>query len=138
MGNGIRSATIASAVYFLLLFTLGFALGTIRVLFIVPQIGQFLAVMAEVPVMLTAAFFICRWAVQRWHVPPKTAIRWGMVMWFLALLIAFETLLGITVFGRTVGEQWAAFGTPPGLAGLLAQFVAALLPVFIGAHEPKL
>ena len=137
MRNGTRSAAIAGAVYFLLLFALGFVLGTIRVLFVVPQIGQFLAVIAEVPVMLTAAFLICRWTVQRWHVPPKTAIRWGMVLWFLALLIVFETLLGIAIFGRMVGEQWAAFGAPPGIVGLLAQFVAALLPVFIGAHEPK-
>ena len=137
MRNGIRSAAIAGAVYFLLLFALGFVLGTIRVLFIVPQIGQFLAVIAEVPVMLTAAFLISRWTVQRWQVPPDTAIRWGMVLWFLALLIVFETSLGIAIFGRTVGEQWAAFGTPPGLVGLLAQFVAALLPVFIGVHEPK-
>lgn len=137
MGHGIRRAAIAGAVYFLLLFALGFALGTIRVLFFVPKFGQLFAVIAEMPVMLIAAFFICRWAVQHWHVPPAAAIRWGMVIWFLALLITFETSLSLTLFGRTVDEQWAAFGTPPGLVGLLAQGIASLLPVFIGAHEQK-
>lgn len=137
MGHGIRRAAIAGAAYFLLLFAVGFALGTLRVLFVVPRIGQFFAVIAEMPLMLIAAFFICRWAVRHWHVPPAATIRWGMVIWFLALLITFETMLSLTLFGRTIDEQWVAFGTPPGLVGLLAQCIAALLPVLIGAHEQK-
>jgi hypothetical protein len=111
---------------------LGFALGTIRVIFIAPRFGQLAAIFAEVPIMLVAAFFVCRWAVGHWQVPGTIAIRWAMVVWFLALLFTFETLLGAALFGRTVADQWGTLATPPGLLGLSAQLISALLPVLLG------
>lgn len=129
-----RALTAASA-YFLALFTLGFVLGTIRVLFVVPHFGVLAATLAEVPVMLMAAFFACRWTIWRWQVPRTIGSRWAMVLWFLAWLVAFETALGATLFGRSVAEQWAVFATPAGLVGLSAQIIASLLPVFVGRGE---
>lgn len=134
-GVDLKRALIAGTAYFLALFALGFVLGTIRVLFVAPHFGQFAATFAEVPVMLTAAFFACRWATGRWQVPRTIAIRWAMVLWFLALLLLFETLLGTTLFARTVAEQWAALATPAGLLGLSAQILAALLPLFVSKGE---
>lgn len=131
-----RTLTAASA-YFLALFTLGFVLGTIRVLFVVPHFGELAATLAEVPVMLMAALFACRWAISHWQVPRTIGSRWAMVLWFLALLFALETILGATLFGRSVAEQWAAFASPAGLVGLSAQIIAALLPVFVGRDEPS-
>ena len=129
-----RALTSASA-YVLTLFALGFVLGTIRVLFVVPHIGELAATIAEVPVMLTAAYFTCRWAIRRWQVPSTIAIRLAMVLWFLALLFVFETLLGATLFGRSVAEQWTALGSPAGLVGISTQIIAALLPLFVSKGE---
>lgn len=129
-----RALTSASA-YVLTLFALGFVLGTIRVLFVVPHIGELAATIAEVPVMLTAAYFTCRWAIRQWQVPSTIAIRLAMVLWFLALLFVFETLLGATLFGRSVAEQWTALGSPAGLVGISAQIIAALLPLFVSKGE---
>ena len=129
-----RALTSASA-YVLTLFALGFVLGTIRVLFVVPHIGELAATIAEVPVMLTAAYFTCRWAIRRWQVPSTIAIRLAMVLWFLALLFVFETLLGATLFGRSVAEQWTALGSPAGLVGISAQIIAALLPLFVSKGD---
>lgn len=123
---------IAGTAYFVALFSLGFVLGTIRVVFVAPRFGQLTATFAEVPVMLTVAFFACRWATRRWQVPRTIAIRWAMALWFLALLTFFEMLLGATLFARTLAEQWAALATPSGLLGLSAQIIAALLPLFVG------
>lgn len=131
----MKPALTAGGAYFFALFALGFILGTIRVMVVTPRFGEFVATSAEVPVMLTAAFLACRWAVRRWQVPRTIAIRWTMVLWFLALLFAFEALLGATLFERSVGEQWAAFGTPAGLIGLSAQIIAALFPLFVGKGE---
>jgi hypothetical protein len=128
----VKRALIAGAAYFLALFASGFVLGTVRVMFITPRTGELLATLMEVPVMLIVAFFICRWMVRQWHVPRGIAVRWIMVPWFLALLMIFETLLGIMLFGRTVTEQWAALSSPAGMLGLSAQIVAALLPLFVG------
>ncbi len=127
------SRTLTSAtVYCLALFALGFVLGTIRVLFLAPQIGEMGATLVEVPVMLGAAFFLCRWVVGRWLVSPELAARCGMAFWFLVLLFLLETLVGVALFGRTMSDTLAGLATPAGLIGLTAQVIAALLPLFVG------
>lgn len=118
-----------------MLFALGFLLGTIRVIFVAPRIGELAATIMEVPVMLVAAYFACRWAIRRWQVPPAIAARVAMVPWFLSLLFVFEALLGLALFGRSVSEQWAAFRTPAGLVGLSAQIIASLLPLIVVKGE---
>jgi hypothetical protein len=133
--SDLKRALIAGTAYFLALFALGFVLGTIRVVFVAPRFGQLAGTFAEVPVMLTAAYLICRWALRHWKVPRTIAIRWAMVLHFLALLFAFETLVGLTLFGRPLSEQWAALVTLAGLLGLSSQLIAALLPVFVGTRE---
>jgi hypothetical protein len=127
---------ISATVYFVALFALGFILGTIRVLFVVPRIGLFGATLAEVPLMLMAAFFMCRWSIERWQVPPTLSLRWAMSLWFLVLLARFETLVGVALFGRTLAGTWAGLATPAGLLGLSAQVIAAVLPLFIGRGNP--
>ena len=131
MGTGLKRALISAAVYFLVLFALGFVLGTVRVVFVIPRFGQLAATLAELPVMLVAAYFICHWVLRHWLVPWRYEIRWAMVLLFLVLLGAFETLLGL-MLGRTLSDQWAALLTYAGLLGLLAQVIAGLLPVFVG------
>lgn len=128
----MKRAYTAATAYFLALFALGFVLGTIRVLFVAPRLGDLRATLLEVPVMLYAAFFLCRWAAERWQVRPTLSARWAMVLWFLVLLALFETVLGVVLFGRTLTGTWAALATPAGLIGLTAQIIAALLLLFVG------
>jgi hypothetical protein len=134
-GIDLKRALTAGTAYFLILFALGFVLGTLRVVVLAPQFGQLIATTAEVPVMLAAAFYVCRWSVRHWQVPSESAIRWAMVVWFLALLFTFETLLGALLFGRMPTEQWAALATLVGMLGLCAQIIAAILPVFVARDE---
>jgi hypothetical protein len=131
----VKRALIAASAYFLGLFALGFLLGTIRVVFVAPRFGELAATIAEVPVMLIAAYFACGWAIRRWQVPSAIAVRLAMVPWFLALLFTFETVLGATLFGRSLAEQWTALGSPAGLVGISAQIIAALLPLFVGKGD---
>ena len=132
LGTDLKRALTSATVTFLLLFTLGFVFGTIRVVYLTPRLGALAATSAEAPVMLIAAFFLTRWSVRHWRVSHKGGVRWAMVLWFLALLGLFETLLGAALFGRTAAEQWGALATHAGLVGLSAQLIAALLPVFVG------
>lgn len=128
----MKRALLAATAFFIALFALGFVLGTIRVLFVAPQVGSLIAVLMEVPVMLFAALYACRLTVRRWRVPDALAIRGAMVAWFLMLLAAFETTLGKLLFEQTLAEQAAALATSAGLIGISAQIAAALLPLFIG------
>ena len=124
----MKRALLAATAFFIALFALGFVLGTIRVLFVAPQVGSLIAVLMEVPVMLHA----CRLTVRRWRVADTLAIRGAMVVWFLMLLAVFEATLGKLLFERTLAEQMAALATSAGLIGISAQIAAALLPLFIG------
>lgn len=133
----MKRALSAATAYCLLLFALGFVLGTIRVLFVAPRIGVLGATLVEVPLMLTAAYYICRWAIRRWHVPPALLARGAMALWFLVLLAIFETLVGVALFGRTLAETWSGLATSAGLIGLAAQILAALLPLVIGRTGPR-
>jgi hypothetical protein len=128
----MKPAITATTAYFLILFALGFVLGTFRVTLIAPRFGAFAATLAEVPIMLIAAYFACRWVARRWHVPRATLVRTTMVFWFLVLLFLFETLFGALLFGRTFSDQWATLTTAAGLLGLSAQIIAALLPLVVG------
>ena len=127
----MQRALIAATVYFLALFALGFVFGTARVLFVAPRFGELAATLAEVPLMLIAAYLLCSLALRHWQITTKISTRWAMVIWFLSLLITFETLLGALLFSRSLGEQVAMVTTLAGMAGLSAQIIAALLPVFV-------
>ena len=131
----MKRALVAATVYLLVLFALGFVLGAIRVVFVAPRFGQLAATIAEVPVMLASAFFLCRWVILHWQVQRTAAIRWAMVVWFLTLLLLLEALLGLMIFARSLAEQWTALATSAGLLGLSAQIIAALMPVFVGREK---
>jgi len=53
----------AGALYAIIVFVIGFILGTMRLLLLVPRLGATTAVIFESPVMLAASWFVCRWCV---------------------------------------------------------------------------
>ena len=78
----------AGVLYFALVFGAGFALGTIRVLWIVPELGTRLAELMEAPFMLIVTIAPARWVVRRLGVPPpETCSRLGMSISALGLLL---------------------------------------------------
>lgn len=127
----MKRALIAASVYSLALMILGFALGTLRVFVVAPHIGALNATLLELPFMLIAAFLVCRYSIRRCQVPNALAARSLMAVWFLSLLLGFETLAGLILFGRTLIEQSVAMTAPEALAGLAAQVIAAMLPMII-------
>lgn len=134
----MKRAIIAGSIYFVILFAIGFAFGTIRVLVLAPRFGDLAATMVEVPIMLGAAFLVCRWVIRRWQVTARWSHRWTMVVIFLLLLVLFETGLGALLFNRSIAGQFAVLATAAGVLGLSAQIVAALFPVFLaGAPETQ-
>ena len=55
----------AGAAYFAIVFVVGFALGTIRTLWLVSRLGVRAAELLEMPVMVFASFLVARWIVAR-------------------------------------------------------------------------
>ena len=125
----MRAALWAGAAYFGIVFALGFALGTVRVLAVARYLGEFGAVLIELPAMLAASWFACRWLVRACGVPPAFWPRAAMGAVAFALLIAAEFALGTLLFGRSLREQALDFGEPARVAGLAAQILFAAFPL---------
>jgi hypothetical protein len=124
----VFQATRAGALYAIIVFLIGFILGTIRVLLVVPRLGETAAVIIEAPIMLAASWFVCRWCVDRLDIRRSVPARSLMGLVALLVLMSAEVGLG-AVLGRSLVAQFAAYGSAAGAIGLAAQVVFATFPV---------
>jgi hypothetical protein len=124
-------ATKAGAFYAIIVFVIGFILGTIRVLLLAPRLGETIAVIVEAPVILAASWFVCRWCVDRLDVRRTVSARSLMSLVAFLVLISVEVGMG-AMFGRSLGDQLAAFKLSPGAIGLGTQVIFAMFPVIQG------
>jgi hypothetical protein len=118
----------AGAAYFLAVFAAGFVLGTLRVLVLVPRVGEAAAVMIELPLILVVAWIVCRWLVRRLSVPAAAGARLTMGGFAFALLLAAELALSFFVFGRSPAEHWQHYRSLAGALGLVGQIAFAAFP----------
>lgn len=117
--------------YFALVFALGFLLGAVRTLFVqdAPSGGRLLGVLIELPIMLGASWFLCRYVVRRFAVASTVAARAVMGGLAFALLLLAEFLVGALLFGRTPGEHFTLYKEASYVLGLVAQMAFALMPL---------
>lgn len=57
---------VPAAAYVAIVFAVGFALGTVRVMLLAPRIGEVAAVACELPLMLAAPWLAAGWVLARW------------------------------------------------------------------------
>jgi len=121
----------AGALYFLLVFGAGFALGTLRVLLVVPRLGARTAELIEAPLMLAVIFFAARWTVRRLAVPSAWPRRLGMGCIALGLLLAAEFTLVLGLRGMSMREYFATLDPVSGTVyyALLGAF--AVMPLLV-------
>jgi len=85
----------SAAVYFGIVFGVGFMLGSVRVPFVVPWLGERSAELAEMPLMFIAIFLAAGYVVRRYGVS-VTPRGWALVgVAALALLVCAELLLAV-------------------------------------------
>ena len=124
-------ATKAGALYAIIVFVIGFILGTIRVLLLAPRLGETIAVIVEAPVILAASWFVCRWCVDRLDVRRTVSARSLMGVVAFLVLMSVEVGMG-AMFGRSLVDQLASYGSLSGAIGLGAQVIFAMFPVIQG------
>jgi len=115
------------ALYFAAVFAVGFALGTIRMLVLVPRLGELAAVAIELPVILTAAWIICGWLLRGRKLSRSEATGTGAVAFVLLMLT--ETALSVVLSGRTVTGHLALYAESARLLGLAGQIAFASFPL---------
>jgi hypothetical protein len=95
------------AIYFALVFGAGFVLGPIRILWLVPRVGERIAELIEAPIMLVVIVVVARWVVHRLGAAAPRAERLAVGLIALALLLIFEFAVVLGLRGLTVAEYVA-------------------------------
>jgi len=118
---------LPGVLYFILVFGAGFILGPIRVLWLVPRLGERWAELVELPVMVVAIVLAARFVVRRLAVPPTTPARLMMGGSGLALTLAAECALVQWLRGMTPADYFSSRDPVSGTAyGATLLFFAAL------------
>lgn len=128
----------AGVMYFVLVFGVGFVLGTIRLLWIVPKFGTRLAELMEAPFMLIDTIASARWVVRRLAVPPGISSRLVMGMIALGLLLALESTLVLWLQGLTIRESFANRDPVSGTVYFAMLGVFAVMPLFVARRRGRL
>jgi len=112
-------------------------LGTIRVLLVVPNVGELVGVLIELPILLTLAWIISVRVVVKAQVPHRLGPRLIVGASGLLLLLSTELVLSIWLFGNSAEAYFEAFRTPQGAIGLAGQAAFGLFPVVQLLIPPK-
>ena len=125
----MESPLRAGFVYFVIVFTIGFILGAIRVLAVVPRIGEFFAVLIELPLMLTAAWIVCNSLIARFQVAPKVFDRIMMGASAFTYLLIAEIFLSTWILDNPIESIFVGYLTIHGFVGLCGQLAFAAIPL---------
>jgi hypothetical protein len=126
----VTRALSAGVRYFLAVFAIGFALGTLRAIVVVPRIGETAAVLLELPLMLAAAWLVCGYLLRRCPLAFRERALMG-AMAFTLLMIA-EAALSMLMFHRSLADHLALYAETPNLLGLVGQVLFGLFPLMRG------
>ncbi|HQZ45269.1 MAG TPA: hypothetical protein PK042_04090 [Usitatibacteraceae bacterium] len=130
-------STKAGILYFALVFGAGFALGPIRVLWLVPRVGDRAAELIEAPIMLAVMVLAARAITRRLAVSAAASARLAMGLTGLALMLAAEFGLVLWLRGITLQDYFAGRDPVAALVYYALLGVFALTPLLLAAMKGR-
>jgi hypothetical protein len=127
---------IRGVVYFGLVFGVGFLLGVVRVLALLPNVGERWAELAEAPLMLLAIIFSARFVVRRF--PAAHRARYlvsGAIALFLLIVVELSVVLAIR--GMSIGQYFAERDPVAGSVYLALLVIFAVMPWLLSGLNPN-
>jgi predicted membrane-bound spermidine synthase len=118
-------------IYFAMVFAVGFVLGAIRVLYVVPLMGEDQAELLEAPLMVLVCYLSARYLVGLVGEELTVGHMLQIGLLALGLLLAIECTLVLTLRGMSVAEYVAAKQNLAGLAYLISLVLFALFPYLL-------
>ena len=118
----------ASFLYFALVMGAGFLLGSVRVLFVVPHLGERWAELAEMPIMAMVIVVAAGYILRRY---PEVQTRGrALVVGFtaLALSVSAELVLAVVLQSQSLAEYLASRDKISGSVYLVMLVAFALMP----------
>ena len=126
---------IRGLTYFSLVFGVGFVLGTIRVLFIVPRFGERTAELIEAPLMLVVIYFAARFITHRFKATHSVENLYsGLIALFLLLSVEFSVVLALQ--GQSIREYVADRDPVAGTVYVVMLLIFAVMPFALAKGAP--
>lgn len=122
----MRTFKLAAA-YFVLVFGAGFALGIVRVSWLVARWGERAAELAEMPLMFVVIVLAARWVARRGALQTAAAAL-GVGFAAVGLLLLAEAVLVVALQARSLADYVAGRDPVAGGAYLALLLLMALLP----------
>lgn len=133
--NAMVAASFIGVRYFVVVFSLAFAMGVARTLIIAPQLGETPAVLLEVPIIVGASWVVARRLIRHRSLSLPQRAAMGIVAFTLTMVS--EAVLSALMRGQSVADWAAVLVTPLGLVGLAAQAAFAVMPILAGLGRVK-
>lgn len=121
----------AGILYFALVFGVGFVLGSVRTLWVVPRFGARTAELMETPIMFVVTIVAARWVVRRLAVPRKPSNRLGMGCIGLGLMLVAEFTLVLWLRGVSINEYLASRDPVSGTVYYVMLGVLCIMPLLV-------
>lgn len=133
----MKTILLTSLVYFALVFLSGFMLGVVRVLLLVPQLGERYAELIEMPLMLIVIYLSAKLVVHRFATLPGLSdyLTVGLIALVLLLLIEFTFVLGLR--DMSLAEYLASRDAVSGTAYALSLVVYLFMPFIIARKKTR-
>ena len=117
--------------YFITVFSAGFILGIFRILLLVPQLGERISELLELPLMAAISFFVARWILRKKS--SRTSKLQAFFIGIVALGFLLMAELGVLFFVRHQSLSEYIEGRDPisGTVYLMTLLLYALMPLLI-------
>ncbi|MCB9384424.1 MAG: hypothetical protein H6509_07395 [Bryobacterales bacterium] len=126
----------AAGLYFAIVFGCGFALGVVRQLVVVPRLGVMWAELLEAPFMMIAILATARWTVGHFALSGRFGASAAAGLGALALLLAAEAAMVVSLRGQTLQEYVAGRDPVSGSVYLLLLALFGVMPAMLARRPP--
>lgn len=120
----------AALLYFAIVFGVGFVLGTIRTLWIVPRVGTRAAELMETPIMFVVIIMAAQVTIRKFLASAPRTTRLAMGGIALVLMLVAEFGLVLWLRGISIRQYLATRDPISGTAYYLMLAVFAVMPLF--------
>ena len=121
----------AAARYSALVFGIGFALGTVRVLLVVPRLGERTVELIEAPLMVFVSWLVARWLTRRYTGIRRPVSSFAVGALALAFLLMLEVAVGTIFFGLSPGSALIKPDPVRAASYYTALALFAVMPLFV-------
>jgi hypothetical protein len=129
LGDELMRIIAAAALYFLIVFGVGFVLGPVRVYWLEPRLGETMATLCEAPFLLIAIVIAARWLPKLLSLKTNVTSLAAMGIGALFLQQLADFAVGSFLRGTTPAQQISHFARPAGLIYVTLVIIFAVMPI---------